>query len=254
MQSEPQDPLTRRGESTREVVYALDNVAVELEPASIGSRSLAALIDYPLLAGVLMLWFVGIIVLVLATGMVDGLGFGEAATGWLVAVLIGGLFVLEWGFFAIQEIFLRGQTIGKQIVGLRTVGVHGGRPSALAFVIRNLVRSLDLLVGMPLMVLGPRPRRLGDLLAATQVVHEPKVVHALGRIDDLPQDWGTEEAALVEALAARLGYLERRRANELVERLMRCATKADPTLEGRLVGDATARLRHLAGVDAGGGD
>ena len=50
---------------------------------------------------------------------------------------------------------------------LRVVTAEGGRPGASALLMRNLVRALDLVFGIPLMAVDPLSRRLGDRLAGT---------------------------------------------------------------------------------------
>jgi uncharacterized RDD family membrane protein YckC len=213
----------------RESILGLDNIRLDLPVAGLGSRSLAATLDYLVLTALAILW-------VLLCAFV----FALLARGWMPIFLLGGLFLLDWGYFAASEIAMGGRTLGKRALQVRVVTAEGGTPGPGALLIRNLVRSIDLLVGVPLMAIDPLSRRLGDRLAGTLVVHDhrPEVGPLLGRV---PPGWGARELAAVEALLARAGTLEdpalvRRLAERVLDRIRRDApellagvdTAADP--------------------------
>jgi uncharacterized RDD family membrane protein YckC len=177
-----------------EPVLGLDNIALELPLAGLGSRLLAAMVDYSVLALVALVYAV-----------VGGMGMAALpgmSTGLKVGLFILGFFLLHWGYFIVFEIATAGRTPGKRAVRLRVVGREGGTPSAMAFVVRNLLRAFDILVGVLLVALDAQGRRLGDRLAGTLVVHErPQGQElSLGRI---PPGWGAKEVAVVEAFLAR---------------------------------------------------
>ena len=70
------------------------------------------------------------------------------------------------------------RTLGKRIMGLKVVHENGGRASPGQLLVRNLLRPIDLMpglyiLGMALVLMGPRPQRLGDRLARTLVVTAP---------------------------------------------------------------------------------
>jgi uncharacterized RDD family membrane protein YckC len=179
-------------------VLSLDNVPVELPLARVGSRVLAAFADYVVLAVVLVLWSVGIVFLS------DGL---ELRAGWGIAIWLLGLFALEYGYFAVQEIAADGRTLGKRIFGLRVVARDGAAAGNGALLVRNLVRSIDLVFGVVLMALDPLSRRLGDRLAGTVVVHERPASSEL-LLARLPSGWGAAETQLVESYLRRAPELE----------------------------------------------
>jgi hypothetical protein len=82
-----------------------------------------------------------------------------------------------WWYSAIAEWAFGGQTVGKKVVGLRTIQVNGLPISLGQAVIRNLLRVVDLLPGLYLVgglsaLLDGRGRRLGDLAAGTMVVRD----------------------------------------------------------------------------------
>ncbi|HEX6984601.1 MAG TPA: RDD family protein [Planctomycetaceae bacterium] len=124
-----------------------------------------------------------------------------AATGVLLLVW----FALEWGYFTLFEAFWNGRTPGKWALGLRVVQDRGYPITFWASAGRNLLRFADglpwLLVkffpmyaaGFAAMLLSPRFKRLGDLLARTVVVCErgvvlPREPVILERIDPLPRE------------------------------------------------------------------
>jgi uncharacterized RDD family membrane protein YckC len=213
----------------RESILGLDNIRLDLPVAGLGSRSLAAFLDYLLLGLIAFVW--ALLVVFLASRL--------SAT-WAPVLFLAGLFLLDWGYFAGLEIGTDGRTLGKMALKLRVVTAEGGRPGPGALLTRNLVRSLDLVFGIALMVVDPLSRRLGDRLAGTLVIHERRAEAApvLGRV---PPGWGARELAAVEAFLARAGSLEDtaaswQMADRILERLRRDApellagvdTRSDP--------------------------
>ncbi|HET9212915.1 MAG TPA: RDD family protein [Thermoanaerobaculia bacterium] len=206
----------------RESILGLDNIRLDLPIAGIGSRSLAAFLDYLVVMALAFAWVV--LVAFLAT---------QLTPAWAPALLIAGWFLLEWGYFAGMEVATGGRTLGKMAVKLRVVTAEGGTPGAGALLARNLVRSLDLIFGLPLMVLDPLSRRLGDRLGGTVVVHDrpPEAAPLLGRV---PPGWGPRELALVEAFLARAGGMDDMAATwEMADRILdRLRRDAPELLEG----------------------
>ncbi len=211
----------------RESILGLDNIRLDLPIAGIGSRSLAAFLDYLILAVLTALWV--LVCVLILTQVAQTLG---------IVILLSGMFLLQWGYFAGQEIALRGGTLGKRAMRLRVVTAEGGTPGAGALLIRNLVRTLDIVFGVPLMALDPLSRRLGDRLAGTLVVHDRPLESGpvLGRV---PPGWGARELAVVESFLARAERLEiperRRMAERILEGIRRDAPEllagADPAAD-----------------------
>ena len=209
----------------RESILGLDNIRLELPIAGVGSRTLAGSIDYFVLGVLVFIWL-----------FVWGLLLARLGT-WMVALLVLGMFLLEWGYFAASEIATGGRTLGKMAVKLRVVTAEGGSPSAGALLARNLVRSLDLVFGVPLMAIDPLSRRLGDRLAGTLVVHDRKVAAAplIGRV---PPGWGSRELAAVEAFLSQAQDLESsgrlsEMADHIIDRLRRDAPELLAGLDTR---------------------
>lgn len=213
-------------ELRRESILGLDNIRVDLPVAGLGSRSLAAFLDYLGLGLVAAVWTLGVVIVA-----------GWVAPGSTAVLVIVSLFLLEWGYFALQEILGGGRTLGKRLLKLRVVTAEGGAAAAGPLLIRNLVRDVDLFCGPLLMAVDPLARRLGDRLAGTLVVHDREREKGLllGRV---PPGWGARELAVVEAFLARAGTLD------------------DPAVAREMAGRILARIRRdapdfVAGFDPG---
>ncbi|HEX9942755.1 MAG TPA: RDD family protein [Thermoanaerobaculia bacterium] len=229
-------------EIRRESILGLDNIRLDLPVARVGSRSLAAFLDYVVLGAI---WFAWVILGALAL---------SAVLPALAPVLVFlGLFLLDWGYFAVSEIASGGRTLGKMALGLRVVTAEGGSPGAGALLVRNLVRSLDLFFGLLLMTIDPLSRRLGDRLAGTLVVHDRPLEAApvLGRV---PPGWGPRELGVVEAFLARARALDDtadawEMADRILHRLRRDAPELLAGLDTR--SDPVAALRRALQVEEG---
>ncbi len=203
-------------------LLGLDNVRLDLPLAGAPSRILAAFVDHFLLFLVQVATSFGGAALA-ALLEIDG--------GWAVGLVILLFFLLQWGYFAGFEIALAGRTPGKMLMGLRAVSTLGGRPSASAFLIRNFLRNFDLVIGVPLMFIDRRHRRLGDLVAGTLVVHHrPERAEEEAVTFRHPDDWNAREVAVVESFLRRAEFLESDRAQDMAERLLVWALRRSPEL------------------------
>ena len=232
------------GEIRHESILGLDNIRLDLPVASVGSRTLAAFIDYMALGFLIFLWT-----------LLSGLVLGSVLPGWAPVFLFGGSFLLDWGYFSGFEIATGGRTPGKMVLRLRVVTAEGGTPGAGSLLIRNLVRGIDIIFGVPLMAIDPLARRLGDRLAGTLVVHDRRLEAGpvLGRV---PPGWGPRELAVVEAFLARAGSLTRQDSAgtwELADRiLLRIRRDAPELLAGvDTRADPVTALRQALQVEEG---
>jgi uncharacterized RDD family membrane protein YckC len=225
-----------------ETVLAMDNIPLALPVAGVGSRALAAALDYVLVALLATLWIFGAV-------FVGSRLEGRLGAGWALAIVVLGFFVLEYGYFAGIEAWTGGRSFGKWALDLRVVSRDGGRATVGALLLRNMVRLLDTLVGVWFMLLDPLSRRIGDRLAGTLVVHaragEREIV--VGRI---PAGWGAREIAVVESLLRRAEGMDPARARALASDLLSCIERDDPSL---LAGappeaDPLQRLRRAVAV------
>ncbi|MBN1313653.1 MAG: RDD family protein [Anaerolineae bacterium] len=153
-----------------------ENVVFGYEVAGLGSRFMAALIDYIVIIAGLLLLYLLFFVLVFNSGMED---LGEQADifGWLIAILILASFILQWGYYIVFEMLWNGQSPGKRLLKLRVIRTDGTPISLVESLIRNLVRLIDFLpitygIGFVTMFANAQSRRLGDLAAGTLVVFD----------------------------------------------------------------------------------
>jgi uncharacterized RDD family membrane protein YckC len=138
-----------------------EGVEVELTLAGIGSRFIAAGMDFT------------IQILVLSALAALLRPAGDAG----FAVYTSLAFALIFFYDVLFEVLGRGKTPGKRATGLRVVG-PGGRPIALVrSAVRNILRIIDILpgfylVGMVVIFITQRNQRIGDLVAGTYVVRD----------------------------------------------------------------------------------
>lgn len=159
------------------LVETPEHITFRYQLAGPAQRLGAYLVDLCLRA---MMLGVAAILLVLSGGDV------EDVVGLQLGILLLFFFLLEWGYYVLFEGLLRGASPGKRAFRLRVVR-EDGRPAALAdSFLRNLLRAADLLptfylIGALAMALDARFRRLGDLVAGTIVVYEPRTALAQSR-------------------------------------------------------------------------
>lgn len=155
-------------------------VDLAFDVAGIGSRCLAATVDTLLIVALQ----IGA-ALLLFGGAGQLLGASGAGSSLILAAWALVSFGLLWGYYMLFELIWNGQSPGKRLFGLRTVR-EGGRPiGAVAAIIRNLVRIIDFLplfygLGVLVMFVDRRARRLGDLAAGTLVVREATSLNLAG--------------------------------------------------------------------------
>ena len=157
--------------------------------------------------------------LLIALTLLGGGGFGL----WLIA-----LFLTEWLYPALFEVYAGGATPGKKALGLKVIHANGTPVDWPAALIRNLLRAVDflpVLYGFGLVaMLGNRDfQRLGDLAAGTVVIYRDPPEHApqlpLGPVLPPPFPLSPAEQQLLIDYAERSAALNPDRQVELAELL-----------------------------------
>lgn len=153
------------------VVTTPEMVTFDYRLAGIGSRILAQLIDFPIQVLLLLIAIFGSVAL--------GSLIGNGNVAILVALVAA--FVLVWGYHIVLEAAWSGQTLGKKVFGLRVVGDQGEPLRISQAFIRNLIRIIDFLpafygLGLVVLFMNGRGKRLGDMAAGTVVVREKTTV------------------------------------------------------------------------------
>ncbi|WP_078553553.1 RDD family protein [Bacillus alkalicellulosilyticus] len=145
-------------------------VSLQFQPAGLGSRAVAYILD------LVVLTLLNILVLfILYLVNMDNPLFYDWGN-FTIAVTIIVLFLINWGYFFLLEYITGGRTFGKRLIGLRIIQENGHSITLLSSFIRNLIRIIDNIfyLGMILIFLHPKHKRLGDIVAGTIVVHERK--------------------------------------------------------------------------------
>lgn len=130
-------------------------------------RAGAYLLDLALISGLTIASILGASILSLGSGA--GLGLALAL-----------IFIIRFGYGALCEAFLNGQTPGKRALGIRVVSVEGVPVTGAQAFLRNLLWCFDGLIPFAYlpaiisMTLTRRFQRLGDLAAGTMVIVEQR--------------------------------------------------------------------------------
>jgi uncharacterized RDD family membrane protein YckC len=134
------------------------------------------------------------------------------------------LFVIEWLYPVLFEVFRRGQTPGKQILGISVINDDLSPVTLGTSLVRNLLRTVDFLplfylVGLVSMLSNRRFQRLGDMAAGTLVISVPGSAKPTTMKDILPLAPATsllrsEQSAIVDFLQ-RSAQLSEPRQHEL---------------------------------------
>lgn len=140
-----------------------EHVPIRLQPAGVGSRFLAVLIDFAFVAAIS--YTVGrLLLLALPEGIANA-----------VHITVG--FVLTWGWHVWFETRKQGRTPGKRALKIRVIDARGLPVSLYQSLVRNVTRVLDFVPafygagGIAALSTKSR-RRLGDLIADTLVVRD----------------------------------------------------------------------------------
>ena len=158
-----------------DIIETPENVDLQRRLAGIGSRFVAGLLDALLIVAALLV----VMLVSLAFGVslfAFGADLAHRADAWVLALFILLGFLIYWGYFALFETWMNGQTPGKRYMRIRVVQQEGGAISFNAVAIRNLLRAVDIVgvyaVAGVVMFLTRKVQRLGDLAAGTVVISE----------------------------------------------------------------------------------
>lgn len=191
-------------------VHTPEGVALRLPTAGPVPRALAWALDFAIRVS---------IALAAATVLA---ALQQAGSGIYAIVL----FVLMWAYPIVCEGAFNGQTPGKRVMDLRVVSADGAPVGWIAAIVRNLLRTVDMLpfaytVGLITSLSDPHGRRLGDMVAHTVVVHvaneraRPPLVEVEAHGPTVPLR-PAEQAAVI-AFAERAPRLTPERQRELAD-------------------------------------
>lgn len=160
---------------TRQSVELGEGVEIHLRIAGPFPRALALLLDMLIIVGIMMV--VGFVTELISAG--------SYMVGEGIHLIVA--FFLSWGYFTYFEAGKRGATIGKRTVGLRVIDRSGNNITKGQAFVRNILRLVDMLPGIPTTAVGvligsfglgffcclftKKFQRVGDLVANTLVVY-----------------------------------------------------------------------------------
>lgn len=178
------------------------------------------------------------IALSIALAFLDDVGMG---------LLLISVFLIEWFYPVIFEVFNHGRTPGKQSVKIRVVFDSGLPVTWSASLLRNLLRAVDFLplfygFGVLFMSFNRDFKRLGDLAAGTVVIYDEPPPKTSNIPLCAPQFLAT--TLNIEAQEAILNFAERA-AQLSTQRQIELAEVLYP-LTGRHGQDAVNYLYQLA--------
>ena len=198
------------GLDTLRSITTPEGIELNLRLAGPVPRACAWAIDLAIRAVIMIALFMGLTPW-------GGVGFGA----FLIAV-----FLLEWFYPALCEVYLDGATPGKKSMGLRVVNDDGTPVQMAAAMIRNLLRTADFLpvlygVGLVSMLVNREFKRLGDLVAQTVVIYrdESRTAGSIPAAGPAPPatPLTVQEARAILDCAERVPELTAERVDELAE-------------------------------------
>ena len=227
-------------DSTVEIVTP-ENIAFHYQVAGPFRRLPAFMLDMLIRSGIFTLFMIV-------------LGFAGALTnlgGIMGAAILITWFLLDWFYGGVFETWMNGQTPGKWVLGIRVLSVDGQPINGLQAIMRNILRTLDMmpaytglggvpiptgLLGLFAMSLNQRYQRIGDMVCGTiVVVEERQWLTGVAKMDDprvaqlanyIPADYEVSRT-LAKTLAA---YVDRRRFFSIPRRREVARHLAEPLL------------------------
>ncbi len=230
------------------IITTPENIPISYELAGVGSRFAAALLDTLLVVAVELGLVLAALVLNRITPLAPLLGGDSAIAVLFLAVVFLFYAASTVGYPLFFEIIWSGQTPGKRLVGIRVVSDDGGPLTPGAAIIRNVLRMVDSLplyyiIGVTVMLLDRKSRRIGDLAAGTICIKERK--------DVAVDEWlaSASPARTVEGAAAdaienlgRLSYDDSYLISEYLARRARLAPAAAQRLAEQIADRIALKL------------
>jgi uncharacterized RDD family membrane protein YckC len=148
------------------------------------------------------------------------------SVGWGIWMIL--MFVMEWFYPVLFEMFNHGKTPGKALFGLRVIQQNGTPITWSASIIRNLLRVVDILpfgyaFGLFSMAMTQRFQRLGDLAAGTLVIYhqvtKPPRLSASSKPEPPPSGLDLVDQKALISFSERQTTLTHERQRELANHL-----------------------------------
>ena len=156
-----------------------------------------------------------------------------------IGLLLMSIFVLEWFYPVLFEVYRYGATPGKRFMKIKVLHELGTPVNWSAAMIRNLLRAVDFLpflygFGLLTMLINKDFKRLGDLAASTVVVYEDGDFSSASKnfLPDesprtMPVTLAIEEQQAIINFAERAAKLPPQRVEELANIVIPLTRKTD---------------------------
>ena len=197
-----------------------ESVELEFTLAGIGNRAWALLIDYHVLAFLIVALLISLnIISIQVVNILVGFSEADDIKIWSAAIQLLVTYFIYTGYFVYFETRWQGQTPGKRFAKIRVIQ-DNGRPIGLQqATLRSLLRVVDdiLFLGAVLIALSPKEKRLGDWVAGTIVIQAPSVAAATFPISEQANDLAKQlvnadlSQLLPDDFAVIREYLQRRK-------------------------------------------
>ena len=159
-----------------------DHIELQFQLAGIGKRFLAYLIDRLIQFCLIFALFLVIVLILLAASKIAAIAsvlheLQRVLGQWIIAFAFVAYGIISLGYFMLFEYMWSGSTPGKRSQNIRVIRKDGTPISFLEAAVRNILRAVDILgdvypLGLVVMFIDSRNRRLGDLVAGTLVIAE----------------------------------------------------------------------------------
>jgi uncharacterized RDD family membrane protein YckC len=162
-------------------IETAQNVNIVQNVAGVGDRILAYLVDSIIIG----IYIIVMVILFSWMEMEDDLSF--------IAIMTVGLPVFL--YHLLFEMFWNGQSPGKRVMKLRVVKIDGSKPAFSNYIVRWLLRIIDLsltsgALALVTILLNGKGQRLGDIAATTTVISEkPTVYLSQTLLVDIPEGY-----------------------------------------------------------------
>jgi uncharacterized RDD family membrane protein YckC len=224
-------------------INTTQNVALGYEPAGLGYRMLAAMIDRVIFyAYVILVYYIFWNFVIKHNYYSEEYEKAETYNAIMYGIMI--LFLLPAMLYHLLcETFLNGQSFGKKITGIKVVKLDGTQPNFGSYLVRSMLRFIDLALFTPVVAIisiavSMKSQRLGDLAAGTTVI---KLNSNISIKDTILSEQRPEYKIMYEQVA----LLNDREANLIKEVLEFCEKQNQPQHLKQL-GD---KLKTKLGID-----
>ena len=226
-----------------------------MELAGIGRRFLAYFVDKLAQLGFILTLFLTVLLLAYVTGRsLQGWEYLTKLRSllgqWVLALAFLAYGVIFIGYFILFEYLWSGSTPGKRWQDIRVIRKDGRPITFLDSIARNVLRFVDILaevypIGLVVMFLDSRNRRLGDMVAGTLVIaqreaHRPVALES------------SNECDLFDAETRRAASQMKPEDYQLVSRFLERRRGLDPEPRADLARDIYFRAFKKAFTSAAG--